>query len=282
MNFPDRFFLIFIFFTLQVNSQSDLLSEIDYEENLDIIATFKGLKIVNFESTKILSAKQFAFSVSHRFGSVKYGFNNFFGLDDAITRLNFIYGINDYSNLSISRTTFKKTYDLGYKSKLISQSESYPITVVFYFSATLDSSLEKENYPNLKFSNRIGYFNQLMISRKFNDKFSVLVSPVFFHENLVTFADQQNSQFGAVVGARFMLTKRASINFDYGYHLNRSQTSFFKNPLGIGIDIETGGHVFQLLFSNSQSMNAINLMTSSSGDWKEGDVFFGFNLYRTF
>ena len=282
MNFPNRFFLIFIFFTFQVNSQSDLLSEIDYDENLDVIATFKGLKIVNFESTKILAVKQFAFSVSHRFGSVKYGFNNFFGLDDAITRLNFIYGINDYSNLSISRTTFKKTYDLGYKSRLISQSETYPITVVFYFSATLDSSLEEENYPNLKFSNRIGYFNQLMISRKFNDKFSVLVSPVFFHENLVTFADQQNSQFGTVVGARFMLTKRVSINFDYGYHLNKSQTSFFKNPLGIGIDIETGGHVFQLLFSNSQSMNAINLMTSSSGDWREGDVFFGFNLYRTF
>ena len=282
MNFHYRFFLIFIFFTFQVNSQSDLFSEIDYEENLDIIATFKGLKIVNFESTKILAAKQFAFSVSHRFGSIKYGFNNFFGLDDAITRLNFIYGINDYSNLSISRTTFKKTYDLGYKSKLISQSESYPITVVFYFSATLDSSLDEENYPTLKFSNRIGYFNQLMISRKFNDKFSVLVSPVFFHENLVTFADQQNSQFGAVVGARFMLTKRTSINFDYGYHLNKSKASFFKNPLGIGIDIETGGHVFQLLFSNSQSMNAINLMTSSSGDWTVGDVFFGFNLYRTF
>jgi hypothetical protein len=274
--------LIFFVFTNIFFSQTDLLNEIDFDQDIEVSSVFKSLKVVNFESTKLISSGEFAFSVSHRFGSIKYGFENFFGLDDAITRLNFIYGLNDYSNLSISRSSYNKTFDVALKARLIAQNNEFPFTLVLYSSLTIDSSLDDEIYPKMSFNNRTGYFTQFIISRKLNKNLSAILSPSFFHENLVVLTNQNNSQYGVIFGGRYKISKRTSFNIDYGYHFNRSNDSIFKNPLGIGLDIETGGHVFQLLFSNSQSMNAINLMSSSTGDWTEGDVFFGFNLYRTF
>ena len=282
MKSPSLLFLISVFSTFFSHTQSDLLDEIDYNSNPNIIASFKSLKVVNFESTKLVSEKEFTFSVSHRFGSIKYGFENFFGLDDAVTRLNFIYGLNSFTNLSFSRTSYKKIYDIGFKSKLLPQTEIFPFTLVFYSSITLDSSLEKAEYPELTFGNRMGYFTQLIVSRKFSNALSLILSPTFFHENLVTFDAQKNTQYGLCFGGRYKLSKRLSLNFDYGHHFNRADESNFNNPLGVGVDIETGGHVFQLLFSNSQPMNSINAMTSAYGDWTDGDVYFGFNLFRTF
>ena len=164
---------LFLLFSVLISflsyGQSDLLDEIDYNSDREVIASFKSLKVVNFESTKLVSEKEFTFSVSHRFGSIKYGFENFFGLDDAVTRLNFIYGLNSFSNISFSRTSYKKIYDVGLKSRLIPQTENFPVTLVFYSSITLDSSLKKAEYPELTFGNRIGYFTQLIVSRKFSN-----------------------------------------------------------------------------------------------------------------
>tara|TARA_Y100000385_G_scaffold285093_1_gene344366 strand:+ start:413 stop:1264 length:852 start_codon:yes stop_codon:yes gene_type:complete len=283
MKSPIKLFLCLLFFNHCLNAQTDLLEAIDYQDSSQgVSAAFKSLKVVNFESTKLVSAKELSFSVSHRFGSIKYGFDNFFGLDDAVTRLNFIYGLNSFSNISFSRTSYKKIFDLGFKSRLIKQSENFPFTLVYYCSITLDSSLEKEVYPTLSFSNRMGYFNQLIISKKFNNALSLLFSPTIFHENTVVFDQQENTQYALSLGGRYKVSKRTSINIDYGYHFNRADASIFNNPLGIGVDIETGGHVFQLLFSNSQPMNSINAMTAAAGDWSDGDVYFGFNLFRTF
>ena len=275
-------FLISVFSTFFSYAQSDLLDEIDYNSNPEVIASFKSLKVVNFESTKLVSDKEFTFSVSHRFGSIKYGFQNLFGLDEAVTRLNFIYGLNSFSNISFSRTSLNQVFDLGFKFRLLPQTENFPVTLVFYSSTTLDSSLKNSQYPELTFGNRIGYFTQLIVSRKFSNALSLILSPTFFHENLVTLDPQKNTQYGLCFGGRYKLSKRLSLNFDYGYHFNRADVSNFNNPLGIGVDIETGGHVFQLLFSNSKPMNSINAMTSASGDWTDGDIYFGFNLFRTF
>lgn len=282
MSFYLRISFLFFVFTNLSFSQTDLLDEIDFDQDNEVSSVFKSLKVVNFESTKLISSGEFAFSVSHRFGSIMYGFQNFFGLDDAITRLNFIYGLNDYSNFSFSRSSYNKTYDIAYKARLISQNNEFPFTLVLYSSLTIDSSIEKEIYPKMSFNNRLGYFTQFIISRKINKNLSALISPSFFHENLVIYDNQNNSQYGVILGSRYKISKRTSFNIDYGYHFNRSSNSIFENPLGIGIDIETGGHVFQLLFSNSQSMNSINLMSASTGNWSEGNIFFGFNLFRTF
>lgn len=271
------------FFVL--SQEDDLLGEIDNVPTEDEyeIAAFKGLKIVNFESTKMVSKKQLFFVVSHRFGSIKTGIEDFFGLDQAVTRLNFIYGISDGINIGISRSSFQKTYEGSLKLRLLRQrAGGSPFTVVLFSNVLMDTSLEEEVLPGLKFENRLSYSTQALISKKLNKNLSLQLAPTFFHDNLVAFDGQENSQYAIGIGGRHKLTKRWSINIDYGLHLNRAANSPFKNPLSIGFDLETGGHVFQLHFTNAQPMNTNTFLGQATGDWGNGDIFFGFNLSRVF
>ena len=126
------------------------------------------------------------------------------------------------------------------------------------------------------------YVNQLLISRKFNDKLSLELAPTYFHENFVIDDNQNNSQFALGMGGRYKISKRVSINLDYVPHLNRSSSSVYKNPLSLGVDIDTGGHVFQMHFTNSQGIHDAGFLGNTTGDWGKGDIFFGFNLVRVF
>ena len=277
------YLLIFLIPTL-VFSQDDLLSEIDSETPEDFKgAAFKGLKIVNFESTKMVSKDEMYFVVSHRFGSIETGFKDFFGLDQAVTRLNLIYGISDAVNIGVSRSSFRKIYESSLKIRLLREKKGgFPFTVVSSSNILINTSLDKDLLPGLKFKNRLGYTTQLLISKKFNKNFSLQLMPTFFHDNYVDINEQDNSQYVFGIGGRHKLTKRWSVNFDYGLHLNRADNSPFKNPFSIGFDLETGGHVFQLHFTNAQPMNTNGFLGQGTGDWGSGDIFFGFNLSRVF
>ncbi len=267
-------------------AQGDLLNEIDTDDTIKdqfVTAAFKGLKVVNFESTKLVAKKEFTFIVSHRFGSIENGFDSFFGLDDAVTRLNFVYGISDGLNIGLSRSSFQKIYEVSAKYRLLRQQDNgFPFTVVGFNSILVNTALEEANLPKLEFKHRLGYTAQLLISRKVNSNFSFEFAPTFFHDNYVQQNNQDNSQFALGLGARHKLTKRWSINADYGWHLNRAENSPFKNPLSIGFDLETGGHVFQLHFSNAQAMNTNGFLGQATGDWSDGNIYFGFNLSRVF
>lgn len=266
-------------------SQEELLAEIDNDSVTDeyAIAAFKGLKIVNFESTKLVAKKELTFIVSHRFGSIENGFDTFFGLDDAVTRLNFIYGISDGFNIGISRSSYQKIYEGSLKYRLITQQENgFPFTIVGYNSLMINTALDKDNLPKIKFKHRLSYATQILISRKLNTNFSVEMIPTYFHDNYVSINEQDNAQFAIGVGGRYKLGKRWSLNMDYGIHLNRASNSPFKNPLSIGVDLETGGHVFQMHFTNAQPMNTNGFLGQASGNWADGDIYFGFNLSRVF
>ncbi len=267
-----------------VRAQEDLLGEIDKTDStLLASAAFKGLKIVNFESTKMLYKREFYFVVSHRFGSIKNGFDDFFGLDFANTRLHFLYGISDGLNVSLSRNSFNKTYDLSLKYRLLSQNESVPITVVGYSQGAINTLLEEALIlREVDFSDRISYTQQILISRKVNERLSLQLMPTYFYEGYTAYEPQDNSQIALGFGGRYKLSKRLSINMDYGWHLNRASGSPFVNPLSIGLDIETGGHVFQLHFTNAQPTFESGFLGNARGDWGEGDVYFGFNLSRVF
>ena len=158
----------------------------------------------------------------------------------------------------------------------------FPFTIVSSSNILINTSLDKDILPGLTFENRLGYTTQLLLSKKFNSNFSLQLIPTFFHDNYVDIDAQHNSQYVIGFGGRHKLTKRLSLNFDYGYHLNRAENSPFVNPLSIGIDIETGGHVFQLHFTNAQPMNTNGFLGQATGDWSNGDIFFGFNLSRVF
>lgn len=278
--------LIFLFLLapIIIFGQDELLSEIDSDVEEDYkSAAFKGLKIVNFESTKMVSHKEIYFVVSHRFGSLETGFKDFFGLDQAVTRLNLIYGLSDAINIGISRSSFRKMYESSLKIRLVREKKgAFPFTIVSSSNILINTSLDEDILPGLEFKNRLGYTTQLLISKKFNEKFSLELIPTFFHDNYVDFDTQHNSQYVIGIGGRHKLTKRWSLNFDYGLHLNRADGSPFNNPLSIGFDLETGGHVFQLHFTNAQPMNTNGFLGQATGDWSEGNIFFGFNLSRVF
>ncbi len=277
--------LFFIIFPMLIFSQEDLLNEINTDSigTQYEIAAFKGLKIVNFESTKLVGKKDFTFIVSHRFGSIENGIDTFFGLDDAVTRLNFVFGISDGLNIGFSRSSFQKIYETSLKYRILRQEENgFPFTIVGFNALLINTSLDKDNLPQLEFKHRLGYTAQLLISRKINTNLSLELAPTFFHDNYVAVDEQDNSQFALGFGGRYKLGKRWSFNIDYGWHLNRASSSPFKNPLSIGLDLETGGHVFQMHFTNAQPMNTNGFLGQGTGDWTDGTIYFGFNLSRTF
>ena len=279
-----KIIFIFLFVPFMGLSQDDLLEEIDTGGDSITYASsvFKSLKIVNFESTKLQAKGELLFNVSHRFGSLEGGFDTFFGLDDAVTRLQFIYGITDWLSIGVSRSSYQKIYEGSIKYRLVRQSNEFPFTIVGFNSLMINSALDEANLPKLEFEDRVSYATQLLVSRKFSEKLSLELIPTFFHDNYIELDSQDNSQFALGFGGRYKIGKRWSINADYGLHMNRASDSPFRNPLSIGVDLETGGHVFQMHFTNAQPMNVNGFLGQATGDWSDGDIYFGFNLTRNF
>lgn len=275
-------FCVFPFFMV---AQDDLLKEIDTisDSNDSEVAAFKSLKIVNLESTKLAAKGDMYFVVAHRFGYFDKGFEDFFGLDEANTRLQFVYGLTNGVTIHASRSGFQKTYEFATKYRLFGQKkQGFPFEIVGFNSLAINTELEKTVLPKLEFSDRLAYVNQILISRKFNDNLSLEIAPTHFHQNYVANNSQDNSQFAIGLGGRYKFTKRWSFNLDYAVHLNRASNSTFKNPLSIGFDLETGGHVFQMHFTNSQAMHESGYLGNTSGSRNDGKIAFGFNLIRVF
>ena len=259
------------------------MSEIDTAktQKSKVESAFKGLKIVNIESTKLAAKGDLYFIVAHRFGSIKDGFEGAYGLDNAVTQLKFVYGLTNWFTISGARSEL--AYDFSGKFLLQSQETGgFPLAIAAFSSIGFNNTLKENNYPKMKFNNRLIYVSQLLISRKFNSNLSLELAPTFFHENFVIDDNQDNSQFALGIGGRYKIAKRWSVNIDYAAHLNRSSTSQFKDPLSIGVDLETGGHVFQMHFSSSQGIHESGFLGNTTGDWGKGDIFFGFNLLRVF
>jgi len=286
-------FVLLLIPTIFFAQEDDLLSELEQEN--DTIKTyetsaFKGLKIVNLESTKLVAKKDLFLVVSHRFGSIKGGFKELGGLDQAATRLHFIYGLSDWLNVGISRSSYQKTWEFNTKYRMLRQvKKGFPLTVAGFSSVAINGAIEDDFLPNLEFKHRLSYTSQLLISRKFNKNLSLQVAPTIFHENLApTYytatkkSEQENTQYVMGIGGRYKLTKRLSFNADYAYHLNRDDDSNAENALSAGVDIETGGHVFQLFFTNAQPSYEAGFLGGANGDWETGNIFFGFNMSRTF
>lgn len=269
------------------SAQDDLMKELDSvpKEKVAASAAFKGLQICNIQSTKFPAKKDWYFLVSHRFGDCTNGLDNFFGLDAAYTKIGGIYGVTDWWSLGMSRHTYNKTYELASKLRIANQMENgFPFTIAVYNTVDANSALKKEIDPELKFSDRLAFTTQLLISTKFSESFSLEIDPIFVHKNLYEPTEENKDQFLLAAGGRLKVSKRISINMEYAARLNTMKDSPYHNPLSIGMDIDTGGHIFQLLFSNSQAMNDVAYFTNGLGTWDQGQkgIFFGFNMYRVF
>ncbi len=277
---------VFCFFGL-VSAQDDLLNQLDVKSSQKEIETsaFKGLQICNMQSTKLPAKGEWYILISHRFGDLTQGLDNFFGLDNAYTKIGGIYGFTNWLSVGFSRQTYQKTYELAAKYKLANQQvDGFPVTIVGYNTMDIRSDLKTSLYPTLSFSNRLAYTTQLLVSRKFSDKLSLEIAPILVHKNLYDDLLEQKNVVLLGSGARYKLTKRLSVNLEYAARLNLPEgyTSIYHNPLSLGLDIETGGHIFQMVFSNSQPMNDVAVFSNATGKWNGGSLYFGFNMYRVF
>ncbi|WP_343697936.1 DUF5777 family beta-barrel protein [Flavobacterium sp.] len=277
-----NFILLLFLFPLLTFSQTDLLSGVETPSTKEkVTSAFKALKIVNLESTKLAAKGDLYFVVAHRFGSIKDGFEGFYGLDNANTQIKFIYGLTNGLNVSAARSEF--AYDFATKYMLFPQiKDGFPVAIAGFNSLSINNTLKESLYPKLQFKDRLTYVAQLLISRKFSEKLSLEIVPSFFHQNFVEDIDQSNTQYAIGFGGRYKFAKRWSLNMDYAAHLNRAPNSLYKNPLSIGFDLETGGHVFQMHFTSSQAIDEAGYLGRTTGDWAKGDIFFGFNLARVF
>jgi len=282
-------FLYFFIFTYAF-AQEDLMDMLE-DKTIDEIhyasATFKSTRIMNGHSVEKMPPGQLDFRISHRFGTLNSGPYEFFGLDQSGIRLGLEYGIFKWLMVGIGRGTYEKTFDGFCKFTILKQSSGARVMPVFVsaLSSVAVTSVkwsdpDRTNY----FSSRLSYVQQLLIARKVNQSFSVQLAPTFVHRNLVATEFDPNDLYAIGAGGRVKLTSRISFNAEYYYMINRgpymSQTVY--DPLSLGFDIETGGHVFQLIFTNSIAMIEKGFIGETTGNWTKGDIHFGFNISRVF
>jgi hypothetical protein len=249
-------------------------------------SAFKGTRVVNAQSLEIPKPKILQFMIQHRFGSIENGFYDLFGMDYATIRFDFHYGLTDRLSIGIGRSSLNKIYDMFLKIKLIRQtsgSKSFPFSVLFYSDIGIDTKRKPEIYPSVKdnFSNRLLYVNQFIIGRKFSRNLSLEILPTLLHRNLVPTNDDDHDQASIGIAGRFKLSNRISINADYFFPIG-DRNDNYKNSLAIGIDYETGGHVFQVMLANSQGPYEYTFIENANGDFSSGILYLGFNISRSF
>lgn len=256
-----------------------------------VTATFKGTRVINGHSVENVGKGVLDFRILHRFGTLNSGSENFFGLDNAITKLAFDYGVSNRLMIGIGRSTYQKEFDGFAKFKITRQKEhknmSFSLDYVggVYVQSLPASSFNLDTGQTYYFSNRVCYMNQLLIAHKFTNSFSLQLMPTHIHYNLVDNTKDPNDVFALGFAGRLKFSNRMAFTWEYFYTLNPLSESNglpVHNALAFGIDIETGGHVFQLIFTNSTSISERSVVGQTTGDWGNGDIHFGFNISRVF
>lgn len=260
----------------------DMLDQLRSQKNavpMPVLGTFKGTRIINGQSVETRGKGNLEVIISHRFGRINSGGYNLFGLDDSNVRLGLEYSLSDRVTLGFGRNSFNKIYDGYIKGRVLEQkTEGNPISITW----VSDFSVYTMRRPELPmtFERRLRYVNQALIARKFNSSISLQLMPSYVHKNLVETEDIPNDLMALGLGAKVSLSKRISLTGEYYYRFGQNLTGY--NSLGIGVGIETGGHVFQLQFTNSNEMTPSGFIPGTDGDFFKGDIHFGFNISRSF
>jgi len=295
-------FTLFVFllsFSLFAQDDLDaLLDDMDSSEEEQKVEyvryAFKSIRVINLQSLEKVAGGTMEFRISHRFNHVKNHVFDLFGLDDADIRFSFDYGINDWVTVGFGRSQNggQPVYDFYTKASILRQStgkRKMPLSILYYGSIAVNASRDQSDglfagEPGRRFT----YTNQLIIGSKITDWLSLQLSPTVVHRNQVRFTTESNTIFAVGVAGRLKLTKRLAITgeyvprmIDYGGD-EASSDARFVNSAGIGLDIETGGHVFQFHFSNSQGMFERAYITETADKWLKGEIRFGFNITRQF
>ena len=261
-------------------------------------ATFKATHIINSQSVEIQGPGTLNFIIQHRFGTLNEGPYALFGLDNAVIRFSFEYGLTDRLSLGVGRSSLLKTYDGFVKYRAVRQTNgagAMPVSVTLLASSAImtEKNLLGDQITERDAGSRLAYTYQALVARKFSPELSVQLMPTLVHRNYVP-SGQKNDVYAMGVGFRQKVTKRTAITGDYFYLLPGSKakdqfdaagertTPGMRNALGLGVDIESGGHVFQLHLTNAKGMSESAFIPQTTGRFTKGDIYFGFAVNRNF
>lgn len=294
-------------------AQDDLLDLVKEDPKNEpakkVYATFKTTKIVNAQNIETVKKRNLDFRVTHRFGNIynssstnalNEAAHNAFGLDNSTDiRMSFDYGITDDITIGIGRSKYREMNDATIKWRFLTQRENnkIPVSICFYgnlgyTSMTTDNLYAGTIRPKTNEAHRVQYASQLLIARKFNSWFSLQIMPTYIHRNFIkqqlntnNGKEDQNALLSLGIGGRLKMSKRMALVVDYFYNFSDYQTNnpnAYYNPLGVGLEIETGGHVFHINYTNGAAILESSLLTSTQDTWTKGQIKLGFNISRWF
>lgn len=269
------------------HAQTDLLGQLDEKKDVStqlVDATFKSTRLINGHTVQTPGEGTMVFLFAHNFGTLNSGAYNFFGLDNAQIRLALEYAVTDRLEIGLGRSSLQKTFDGFIKYKAIQQTtgaHATPVSVTLFASDALATLRFSDGYDR-SLNERMAYTYQALIARKFNSDLSLQLMPTLIHRNLVLREGESNDVYALGGGGRYKLSKRFSVNAEYYYLLSKYTADHFQNSLALGVDIETGGHIFQLHVSNAQGMIEKQFIAETPYNFFKGDIFLGFNVSRNF
>ena len=259
-------------------------------------ATFKTTRVVLGQSIESPASGTLQSVIEHNFGAINSGAYNFWGLDYSNIRLGFEYGINNWLSVGIGRSSYQKTFDGSLKAKILRQSTgktNTPISVSFYGATFYRTEKWTPSDPNRTYysSSNLSYIAQILIARKFSNSLSVQLTPTYIHKNFVKYRTDRNDLLSIGIGGRYKYSQRSSVNAEYFYQIPGFVNSFksstgekakYNNCLSVGVDIETGGHVFQIRLTNAARVMERAAISETEGKWTKGDIMLGFTINRVF
>jgi hypothetical protein len=290
-----RVLLLLLLSPLFTLARNDLLNELEQGSPTETdytFATFKATRLGNGHTIETKNAHSLEFIFMHRFGSVQGGSYELFGLDQAYVRLGLDYGITDRLSVSIARNSVDKTMDGYLKYKLLRQKSgqtNFPFTMTVLGGAAYKLSPKNNSDVSPEFENvdRLSYTGQFLIARKFSPGFSLQLMPTLVHKNIVE-SYEENDQFALGLGGRIKLTGSIALTTEYYINFSAPDNDLLReeqkqyDSFSLGIDIETGGHVFQLLLTNAIGLTERAFITETHDNFFAGDIHMGFNVTRTF
>lgn len=269
-----------------------------------VLDTYKSTRIVQGQSTEMLRKHELDFRVAHRFGDAAGEFGGtktFFGTDNSTDiRIAFEYGISDNLMVGISRSKgsgdLQQLYEGLVKYRLLQQTTDnhIPVSLAFFGNMVISGMPSSTDITSAAYfadgSDRLMYVTQAIISKKFADKLSLTLVPSYVHRNHVAYMDM-NNMFALGAAGRLKLSKRLGLLAEYYYPFRTQESKdYFKsqkgitfyNPLGLGLEIETGGHVFSITFTNSTAILENQFIPETTSSWVQGQFRWGFNISRRF
>lgn len=248
---------------------------------------FRIGSLIGMSTVVNLEARNLNSLITHNFGLVSSGIEEFYGLDqNAAVRLGFDYGVTDKLTIGIGRTSVEDNVDFRAKYIVLEQLKSDKMPVQVAIKGDVGINTQKNTqFDDFTFQERLNYFASLMVARKINKQISLQIAPMISHFNTVkieqTGVVPENTHYGIGLGGRYAFDERKAITFEY-LPVIGDRSPGTKNHFAISYEIETGGHVFQMFFMSGKWFTEQHLLARTNTDFFAGDFRLGFNINRVF